>query len=115
MLHHKVVDFLGIFVQLFLLIVDMVVLPLPFHCLNKVGRILQIIRESDSWLLELTNANAASGPSNFRWFTTCSEMALRLRLKVDAALAVPVLSKIMCLRPCMGAANEGFFRVKERG
>ncbi len=37
-----------------------------------------------------------------------------LRLKVDAALAVPVLSKMMCSRPCVGAANDGFFGVKER-
>ncbi len=36
------------------------------------------------------------------------------RLKVDAALAVPVLSKIICSSPCVGAANDGFFRVKER-
>ena len=37
-----------------------------------------------------------------------------LRLNVDAALAVPVLSKMMCLRPCVGAVNGGFFGVKER-
>jgi hypothetical protein len=33
---------------------------------------------------------------------------------VDAALAVPVLSKMMCSRPCVGAANDGFFGVKEQ-
>ncbi len=32
-------------------------------------------------------ANAASGPLNFSRFTTCSERASMLRLKVDAALA----------------------------
>ena len=39
--------------------------------------------------------------------------SFNLRLKVNAALAVPVLSKIMCLRPCVDAANDGFFGVKE--
>ncbi len=59
-------------------------------------------------------ANAASGPLNFRQFAMCLEMALMLRLKVDAALAVPVLSKMMCSRPCMDTANDGFFGVKEQ-
>ena len=59
-------------------------------------------------------ANAASGPSDFRRFAMCSERALMLRLKVDATLAVPVLSKMMCSRPCVGAANDGFFGVKEQ-
>ncbi len=59
-------------------------------------------------------ANAASGPLNFNQFTRCSERASMLRLKVDAALAVPVLSKMMCSRPCVGAANGGFFGVKEQ-
>ena len=44
----------------------------------------------------------------------CSEMALTLRLKVDAALAVPALSKMICSSPCVGALNVGgFFGVKE--
>ncbi len=60
-------------------------------------------------------ANAASRPSNFSQLATCSERASMLRLKVDAALAVPVLSKMMCSRPCVSAANGGFFGVKERG
>ncbi len=44
----------------------------------------------------------------------CLEMASILRLKVNAALSVPVLSKIMCSMPCVGAANDGFFGVKEQ-
>ncbi len=55
MLHHEVVDLLSIFVPPFLLIVGMVLLPLPFCHLNKVGRILRVIQESDGWLPELTN------------------------------------------------------------
>ncbi len=58
-------------------------------------------------------ANMVSGPSNFSRFVTCSERASMLRLKVDAAFAVPVLSKMMCSRPYVGAANGGFFGVKE--
>ncbi len=49
--------------------------------------------------LSFQTVSAARGPSYLRWFTRCSEMALMLRLKVDTALAVPVLSKMMCLRP----------------
>ncbi len=63
--------------------------------------------------LNLGIDNAASGPSNFSWFVTCSERASMLRLKVDAALTVPVLSKMMSPRPCVGAANDGFFGMKE--
>jgi hypothetical protein len=55
MLHHVVVDLLGIFVPPSLLVVGMVVLPLPFCHLGKVGLILRVIWESDSWLLELVN------------------------------------------------------------
>ncbi len=66
MLHHKIVDLLAFFVPPFLLILGVVVLPLPFCCLIKVGRILRVIQESDGWLPELTNSNAASGLSNFR-------------------------------------------------
>ncbi len=33
----------------------MVVLPLPFCCLDKVGQILWVIHEGSSWLLELMN------------------------------------------------------------
>ncbi len=46
-LHHKVVDILGIFVPPFLLDMSVVVLRLPFYCLGKVGRIIQVIWESD--------------------------------------------------------------------
>jgi hypothetical protein len=67
MLHHEVVDFLGIFVPPFLLIVGVVVLPLPFCCLDKVGRILWVIREVMVGSLSSQITNAASGPSNFRW------------------------------------------------
>jgi hypothetical protein len=59
-------------------------------------------------------ANAASGPSNFRLFAMCSKMASRLRLKLGAALAVPVLLKIMYSGLFVGAASEGFFGVKEQ-
>jgi hypothetical protein len=55
MLHHKVVDLLGIFTPPFLLIVGVVVLPLPFCCLNDVGRILWVLQESNGWVPELTN------------------------------------------------------------
>ena len=48
------------------------------------------------------------------WFAMCSERASMLRLNVDATLAVPVLLKMMCSSPCVGAANVGFFSVKER-
>ncbi len=64
--------------------------------------------------LRLQMARAASGLSNFRWVAICSEMALTLRLNVDAALAVPLLSKMICLRPCMGAANAGFLGWKDQ-
>ena len=52
--------------------------------------------------------STASRPSNFKRFVTCLEMASMFRLKVDAALAVPVFLEMICLRPCMGAANAGF-------
>ncbi len=64
--------------------------------------------------LSSLTASAASGPSYFKGFAICSEMASILRLKVDAALAVPLLSKIICSSPCVGTANDGFFGVKER-
>jgi hypothetical protein len=111
MLHHKVIDLLGIFIPPFLLIMGVVVLPLPFHCLDKVGKILRVIGKVMVGYLSSQIANAASGPSNFRPFATCSEMASRLRLKVDGTLTL--FSKIMCSRPCVGAANEGYFGVKE--
>ncbi len=105
-LHHEVVDLLGIFVPPFLLIVGMVVLPLPFRHLNKVGRILRLSGKVMVGSLNSRITNAASGPSNFRRFVTCLEMASRLRLMVDTTLAVPTLLKIMCSRPCVGAANN---------
>ncbi len=49
------IDLLGIFVPLFLLVMGVFVLSLPFCCLDKNGRILWVIPESNSWLLELTN------------------------------------------------------------
>ena len=58
--------------------------------------------------------SVARGPLYLRWFTMCSERALTLRLKVDAALAVLMLSKMMCSSPCVGTANVGFFGVKEQ-
>ncbi len=50
----------------------------------------------------------------FRRFVGCTEIALMFRLEVDAALAVPVLSNMMCSRSCKGAVNIGFFGVKLR-
>jgi hypothetical protein len=64
--------------------------------------------------MSLQAANVASGPLNFRQFAMCLEMALMLRLKVDATFAVPVLSKTIGWRPCKGAANDGFFGVKKQ-
>ena len=55
-LHHEVVDFLGIFVPPFLLVMCMVVLPLPFCCFDKIGWIRWVLWEDDGWLLELTNS-----------------------------------------------------------
>ncbi len=55
MLHHKVAYLLVIFVPSFLLVMGVIVLPLPIHHLDEVGRILRVIQESDSWLLELSN------------------------------------------------------------
>ncbi len=55
-LHHEVVDFLGIFIPSFLLIVCMVVLPLPFRCFDKVGWIRWVLQEDDGWLLEPANS-----------------------------------------------------------
>ena len=37
-----------------------------------------------------------------------------LRLKVDSALAVTVLSKMMCSSPCVDAANVGLLGMNER-
>ncbi len=54
-LHHKVVDLLGILISPFLLIVGMVMFPLPFCHLDKVGQIFQVSREGNDWLLELGN------------------------------------------------------------
>ncbi len=64
--------------------------------------------------LSLQTESAASGPLNFKQFATCLKMALMLRLNVDAALAVPMLSKMICLRPCMGAANASFLVWEEQ-
>ncbi len=55
-LHHEVVDFLGVFIPPFLLIVCMVVLPLPFRCFDKVGWIRWVFREDNGWLLEFANS-----------------------------------------------------------
>jgi hypothetical protein len=41
-------------------------------------------------------------------------MASTLRLNVDAALVVPELSKMMCLRTCVDAVNVVFLGVKDQ-
>jgi len=53
-LHHEVVDFLCIFVPPFLLVVCVVEAPLPFRCLNKVGRVQRIWREDNGWRFEFS-------------------------------------------------------------
>jgi hypothetical protein len=63
--------------------------------------------------MSLQTVSTASGPLNFRQFAMSLEMASMLRLKVDTALAVAVLSKSICSRPCVGAANAGFLGWKE--
>jgi hypothetical protein len=55
-LHHEVVDFFGIFISPFLLIMCMVALPLPFCCFDKVGWICWVLWEDNGWLLELANS-----------------------------------------------------------
>ena len=56
MLHREVVDFLGILVPPFLLVMQVVVLPLPFCCLDEIGRIAWVCWENNGWLCELTNS-----------------------------------------------------------
>jgi hypothetical protein len=115
MLHHKVVDLLGIFVPPFLLIVGVVVLPLPFCHLDKVGRILWVIWERDGWLFELTNCQCCKRAVKLLQMV-CGVLRDGFEVKNEGGcrLEVPVLSKRMCSRPCVGAVNKGFFGVKER-
>ncbi len=58
-LHHEVVDLLGILISPFFLIVGMVIFPLPFCHLDKVGRICRVVREGNDWLLELGNGQSS--------------------------------------------------------
>jgi hypothetical protein len=69
-LHHKVVDLLGILILLFLLIAGMVIFPLPFCHLSEVGRICWVVREGNDWLLQLTNGK-------------CSEWTVELQAVCD--------------------------------
>ncbi len=41
-------------------------------------------------------------------------MASMLGLEVDASLAVLLLSKMICSRPCVGTVNAGFLGWKEQ-
>ncbi len=99
MLHHHIVDFLGVLGPLFLLVVGVIVLALPVHCLNEGGVVRWVIGNSMVGSLSSQTASVAKSPSYLRQFMRCSEMALMLRLKVDAALVAPVLSKMICSRP----------------
>ncbi len=81
MLHHEVVHLLDIFIPPFLLVLGMVVLPLPFCCLDKVGRILQVIRDSDSWLLELTNHQCCKRA--FKLQTVCDVLGDGFEVKIE--------------------------------
>ena len=114
MLDHKVVDFLGILSHHFCLSCAWLYFLCHFVVSTRLVGSVGSFGETMVGSLSLPIANAASGPSNFSRFATCSERVLMLRLKVDAALTVPVLSNMMCLRPCVGAVNDGFFGVKER-
>ncbi len=54
-LHHQVVDFLGILVPPFLFIVGVIVFPLPFSFFDKVGSVGRIWGEIDGRCFELAN------------------------------------------------------------
>ncbi len=108
MLHHKVVDLLGVFVQPCLLIMGVVGLPLPFYCLDKVGRILGVIQESDGWLPELTNCQCCKRAVKLQMVCNVLGDGFELRLKVDAALAVPMLSKNNVFKALCGCNKKRF-------
>ncbi len=114
MLHHEVVDLLCIFIPPFLLIMSMVIFPLSFCCLDEVGWICWVVQEGNDWLLELANGQRSERTVELQVVCDRLEMASMLRLNVDAALVVPVLTKMVCSRPCIGAGNVVFLGVKEQ-
>ena len=81
MLHHEVVDLLGILIPPFLLIMGVILLPLPLCCLGEVGRIGWIVGEADGWLLELTNGQRNKRTVNLQ--TVCNVLREGLNVEVE--------------------------------
>ncbi len=58
-----------------------IVPPPPFCCLNEVGRILQVIQESDSWLLELTNCQCCKQAIKLQM--VCNVLGDSFKVKIE--------------------------------
>jgi hypothetical protein len=113
MLHHKVVDFLSILVPPFLLVVCMVEVPLPFRHLNKVVWVLRVKWEVNSWCLEFSNGQRSERAVVLQAVCDMFRDGFNIEIEGGCCLGSPMLSKIICSSPCVGAAIDGFFGVKE--
>jgi hypothetical protein len=72
---------------------------LPLCCLNEGGCVVGwVIRELNGRFFDFTNCKHGEGPITFKAVHEMLGDASMLRLKVDAALAVPVLLKMICSR-----------------
>ncbi len=66
MLHHQIVDFLGVLSPPFLLVVGVIVIALPVCCLNEGGCVGWVIRELNGRFFEFANCKHGKVPIIFK-------------------------------------------------
>ncbi len=109
MLHHQIVDFLGVLGPPFLLVICMIVFLLPLCCLYEGGCVGWVIGELNRMFFELADCKHSEGSVVFQAVCKVLGDSFNVQVKGGCCFGSPVLSNMMCSRPCMGDVNVGFF------
>jgi hypothetical protein len=107
-LHHKVVDLLGIFIPGFLLIVGVVIFPLPFCHLDEVGRICRVVQEGNDWLLELANGQRSERTVKLQAVRNLLRDGFDIEIKHGCGLGGPCVVEDDVLK-ALSRCREGCF------
>ncbi len=81
MLHHQIVDFLGVLGPPFLLVIGVIVLALPLCCLNEGGCVGWVIGELNGRFFEFANCKRGKWPIIFK--AVCEVLGDGLDVEVE--------------------------------
>ncbi len=108
MLHHEVVYFLVVFGPPLFLVVGVVEIPLPFCCLNDVGRVRGVLRKNDGWCLEFSHGEGCERAIVFEAVREVFRESLAVVVEGGRHLGSPRVIKDYVLQPLRGHRERCF-------